>query len=62
MTKYDHSVSVSSDQNGGNAIARISYLSKAGKERIDIDFGKFYGDTKEEAVLKANEAVANWIS
>ncbi|MBD3328627.1 hypothetical protein GF340_04985 [Candidatus Peregrinibacteria bacterium] len=62
MTKYDHSISVSSDQNGGNAVARISYFGIAGKERLDVDFGEFHGNTTDEAVQKANNAVSNWIS
>ena len=62
MKKYDHSIAVSSDQNGGNALASISYFGIAGQERIDVDFGEFHGDTTEEAVTKANKAVNEWIS
>ncbi|MFA6435973.1 MAG: hypothetical protein WCW30_02455 [Candidatus Gracilibacteria bacterium] len=61
MTKYDRSISISSDQNRGNAIARVSYFGVAGEKRIDVDFGEFHGDTTEEAMLKANKAVDNWI-
>lgn len=62
MKKYNHSVSVSSDQNGGNALARISYFGTTDKERINVDFGKFHGNTKEEAIKKADQAVKKWIS
>ena len=60
MTNYDCTISVSSDQNGGNATAKILYFGIKGKEKIDLDFGKFYGNTTEEAIMKANKAIENW--
>lgn len=62
MKEYSWSNDVSSDENGGNAIVRIVYFGIKGGEKIDVDFDKFYGSTKEEAMEKADLAVKKWIS
>ncbi|MBU1151667.1 hypothetical protein KJ632_02455 [Patescibacteria group bacterium] len=61
MRNYHWSKSVSSDKNGGNAVARVVNFGIKGGDRIDVDFGEFHGDTKEEAIEKADESVQKWI-